>query len=393
MRKISANYIFTGNTTPIRNGIIVLNDDGIVLDVLDSSDREQHSLEFYNGIIVPGFVNTHCHIELSHLKGCIPTGCGMVDFIRGVMASANEFTLEEKKNKVRFADKLMYARGISVVGDVSNKSISFDQKKQSKIKYHTFIEALGSKKEFADRIYSDNKHLVDLLKKYNLSGNIVPHSTYSLSSELLNIICKKFKPDEIFSVHNQESSAENNMFLLGKGEMMDFVRLINPEYSEWIHPGTSSSGYLLNFIPDNVKTLLVHNTEVTKEDVDRITKSISNTDNLFWVMCPRSNMYIHNKVVDYKLFKSGNICLGTDSFASNEDLSILSEMIMLHKMNPEIELAEMIKWATFNGAKALNVDKEFGTISKGKKPGINLISKVDLTSFTLREDSFVRRLL
>jgi len=175
--------------------------------------------------------------------------------------------------------------------------------------------------------------------------------------------------------------------------MMDFVRMINPEYSEWTPPGISSSNYLLEFIPNNVKTLLVHNTEVTQEDVNNITKSIGNNDNLFWVLCPKSNMYIHNKIVDYKLFKSGNICLGTDSLASNNDLSILSEMKMLHKMNPEIELTEMIKWATYNGARALNVDKEFGTISKGKKPGINLISNVDLASFTLRDDSFVKRLL
>lgn len=393
MRKISANYIFTGNTTPIRNGIVVLNDDGVVLDVLNTSDKEQHSLEFYNGIIVPGFVNTHCHIELSHLKNHIPAGCGMVDFIRGIIASANEFTLEEKKDKVKFADDLMYARGISVVGDVSNKSVSFEQKKQSKIKYHTFVEALGSKREFADKIYSDNVHLVDILKQYNLAGNIVPHSTYSLSPELLSTICERFKADEIFSVHNQESGTENDMFLFGKGDMMDFVRMINPEYSEWTPPGISSSNYLLEFIPNNVKTLLVHNTEVTQEDVNNITKSIGNNDNLFWVLCPKSNMYIHNKIVDYKLFKSGNICLGTDSLASNNDLSILSEMKMLHKMNPEIELTEMIKWATYNGARALNVDKEFGTISKGKKPGINLISNVDLASFTLRDDSFVKRLL
>ncbi len=393
MRKISANYIFTGDTTPIRNGIIVLDDDGVVLDILESMNNEQHSLEYYNGIIVPGFVNAHCHIELSYLKNHIPKECGMVEFIRSVMMSANDFTLEDKIHEVKYADNLMYARGISVVGDVSNKSISFAQKIKSKIKYHTFVEALGSKKEFADKIYSDTIYLVDLLKKSSLTGNIVPHSAYSLSKELLSIICNDFKPGDIFSVHNQESKVENDMFLSGKGEMMDFVKLINPEYLEWIHPEISSSAYLLDYIPNNVNSLLVHNTELTADDVYRITESFINTDNLFWVLCPKSNMYIHNKIADYKLFESGNICLGTDSLASNNDLSILSEMILLQEMNPEIKLVDLVKWATINGARALNVDNKYGTISKGKSPGINLITDVDLLLFTLTNKSQVKRLV
>ena len=89
MRKISANYVFPITSEPIKNGIIVLDDNNTIIEIIDNGGelKETYNLEFYNGIIVPGFVNTHCHLELSHLKNTIVKGKGMPRFIECVQSN------------------------------------------------------------------------------------------------------------------------------------------------------------------------------------------------------------------------------------------------------------------------------------------------------------------
>ncbi len=99
-------------------------------------------MEYYQGIIVPGFVNAHCHLELSHLKGAIPEKAGLDEFIMGIesLRAASEDEIISASEK---ADAEMYSAGIVAVGDISNKNYSFRTKTKSKIFYHTFIELLG----------------------------------------------------------------------------------------------------------------------------------------------------------------------------------------------------------------------------------------------------------
>ncbi|HKL31088.1 MAG TPA: amidohydrolase family protein, partial [Tangfeifania sp.] len=123
-------------------------------------------------------------------------------------------------------------------------------------------------------------------------------------------------------------------------------------------------------------------------------KSLRNPENTFLVLCPNSNLYIENRLPDVTLFRKNNlnICLGTDSLASNSRLSVLNEMITLQQYFPEISLEEMIKWATFNGARALQTKSRFGSFETGKKPGVNLITGADLKNLKLTSKCKVKKL-
>ena len=137
--------------------------------------------------------------------------------------------------------------------------------------------------------------------------------------------------------------------------------------------------------------ILVHNTAVTKEEVE----TLAATGKVSWCLCPSSNLYITRAMPPATMIYNagGNIVIGTDSLSSTDRLSILNELYLLQEGNPDIAFEKMIQWATFNGAKALSIDKKRGSIAPGKKPGLVLIEDMDLPNMKLLSDSRVKRLL
>ena len=141
----------------------------------------------------------------------------------------------------------------------------------------------------------------------------------------------------------------------------------------------SSLQSYLPFLNKVKNLLLVHNTFTTQDDIDFAIKQSKKTQQqIFWCLCPNANLYIENKLppVELLIKNNCNIVLGTDSYSSNHTLNILDEMKTLQKNFSSIELKQMLQWATFNGAKALNMQHKLGSFEKGKKPGIVLISNM-----------------
>ena len=106
-------------------------------------------------------------------------------------------------------------------------------------------------------------------------------------------------------------------------------------------------------------------------------------DNVWWAVCPLSNIFIHNALPPISLMRKNGlaIALGTDSLSSNDDLDMVAEMYCLHRNFPEVPMSEILTWASLNGARFLSKDKELGTLEKGKKPGIVRINDIDGEGF------------
>jgi cytosine/adenosine deaminase-related metal-dependent hydrolase len=393
MRKISANYIFTGASQPLKNGIIVLDDSGKIIEVQDTGGklREVARLEFYNGIIVPGFVNTHCHLELSHLKNHIPKHTGLAGFIFQVSRHRND-SAENILIAMKQAEEEMLRNGIVAVGDISNRDESFSVKADQNIYYHTFIEVLGLDPENAETIIEKAQNLSDSLQKnVPFSYSIVPHSPYSVSPALLKEI-SLLQNNTPLSIHNQETADEKDLFWKREGPLYEALSELVPEFQNLIPRASGSLEYILDNLRDVEKLLLVHNTFTTASD---LSLSMQSAPEICWILCPNANLYIENALPDIRLLRNKNqhIALGTDSLASNHQLSILEEMKTIAQHFPEVPLEEMITWATFNGAEALNISEKYGKIEPGRKPGLNLIYKLDLRKLKLTEESKVRKLI
>ena len=394
MRRISANYIYPVCRAPLKNGIVEIDSKGQVLNVIDTKGelKESRNLEFYNGIITPGFVNTHCHLELSELKGELEQHKGFPKFVNDIVSYKRKGESNNSIKSIELYDSLMRQKGIVAVGDISNTEITKAVKKSSRIYYHTFVEALGLGKNF-NEIFEIYKKLFDDFEKNDLRASLVPHAPYSVSKELFQKI-KEISESRnlILSIHNQESEAENLMFVDKSGGLVKVFKNIGVDLSEWKPTGKNSLESIIDWLPQSNNILFVHNTYSKKSDIELVNRKF---ENAYWCLCPSSNLYIENKLPDFNMFTelTGNVTLGTDSLASNTSLSILNEMKVIIKNYKNINFENLLSWGTLNGAKALKVDNKFGSIEKGKTPGLNLISNFDFEKMNITGKSEVKVLV
>lgn len=399
MRQFSADYIFPINAAPIPNGVITVDDDGTILEVCHPSEADQASpnIQHLKGILCPGFVNTHCHLELSHMKKQVSENKGMTGFIGELIGKRNNFAEEEIENRIALAEQEMICSGVVAVGDISNNNSTFKQKAKGNLAYHTFIEIFSLDPSKAEQTYLAGKRLEEELKQITQHSSIhnhtslSPHAPYTMSLELLNLINGDAKANNnIITIHNQESAGENELFESNTGVMYDAFKNmgINPAFMR--KTGKNALESTLTYLKDAKKILLVHNTFTTKKEIEFIHSTFNNHQStIYFCTCPNANLYIENRLPDYQLFINENckVTVGTDSLASNWSLSVLDELKTINKHHPEIELNTLLTWATKNGAEFLGFD-QLGTLEKGKRPGLNLLKNTDGVKLTEKTSVF-----
>ncbi|KIO78656.1 amidohydrolase [Pedobacter lusitanus] len=373
---LSATWIYPVSSAPLKNGIIAVSDDGIITAVLTAQEGETLNIKdirYYDGVLVPGLVNTHCHLELSHLVGKIPEHTGLPGFVQQVMQQrqASELEIEQA---MQLADTAMYNNGIVATGDISNQIYSRTVKLSSKIYYHTFVEVMGFNPARAKEIIQ--KAVETRAAFQPLRATVVPHAPYSVSEELFKEIAQESgAAADSVSIHNQETADENLFFEYKKGHFLKLYEFLGLDISFFQAKGKTSLQCYLPLLSAAAKTLLVHNTFTTNED---IAFAGAQHPHLYWCLCPNANLYIENRLPDVALLQAAGvmITLGTDSLASNHQLSILAEMKTLQEYQ-QIPFEELLCWATQNGALFLGMESELGSFEIGKRPGVNLIEQLE----------------
>lgn len=365
---LSAAEVYPIDRPPIKHGVIGVKEDGTIHSVFTMDEAKANGISditFYEGVLTPGLVNTHCHLELSHLKGQVPEKTGLINFIKQILAKRQQPD-DLVLAAIAKADEEMYENGIVAVGDISNVLLTKQRKLKSKINYHTFVEIFGFNKPAAPILEAG----LTLKQAFApLKAAVVPHAPYSVNESLFNAISTVTQHDDILSIHNQETIAENQLFETKTGDFVPFLQAANLLGDETA-TGQTSIHYHLPLLP-HVNTLMVHNTFTSKADLDFAKQT---HPQLFWCLCPNANLYIEDILPDVNLLQKENvtITLGTDSLASNHQLSILAEMHTLQQ-HLHISFATSLTWATLNGARFLGIDSQYGSLTVGKKPGVNHI--------------------
>ncbi|CDN31122.1 S-adenosylhomocysteine deaminase/methtylthioadenosine deaminase [Mucinivorans hirudinis] len=344
------------------------------------------STRYYNGILIPGMVNAHCHLELSFYEDVIPKHTGLIGFIKQVVSQRGNFTPEQKKRAIAKADDFMWGEGIQAVGDISNDATSFETKVGSKIYYHTFAEYFGMViHESCEEFYSRQTAHIATGHEMGLTVTPTSHSTYLVSEGLF----KKANLSQRLSIHFMETPAELELFQ-SRGQMYEF--LVQSDMTpDFLNYG-SHSVRLVESVDGRIPTLLIHNTNIEREDVERI---VGHFGEVTFVLCPRSNHYIEKAYPPAEmLWQMGvNVALGTDSLASNDSLSMVEEVKWLARANPNIPLEVMLGWATRGGASALGISQEIGSFEVGKKPGAVLLTDIDFHKRELTPQTRASRVL
>ncbi|MGI6343125.1 MAG: amidohydrolase family protein [Bacteroidales bacterium] len=376
MKFLQADIIFPVSSEPIANSVLVMDENNVVVDIV-SADKIglRDDVIYYKGALCPGFVNTHCHSELSWAKGLIPSKTGLDSFIKNLENAKREVNDSTKIEKISSELDLAYKSGTVAMIDICNTDISISPKLKSNILFYNLIELYGSESEQADKVFGEGLSLKNKFQSNQLISEITDHAPYSVSSELMQKISNNNK--SLQSIHLLENDDENELFIKGTGTIVERRKYFNPNYAGCDVTGKRSLQSVYGNMSREVNTLFVHNTVALEGDIDF---ALQNFSDLYWAFCPNSNLYIENMLPNIPLFVAKNTknTIGTDSLASNTELNMLSEIITLMKNFPQLKFNQLLHWATLNGAELIKFDKILGSIEVGKAPGIVNIPDFDI---------------
>lgn len=380
---LTAARIHNGKKWMPAGTVIEVAENGTITGIHDTVDEGE--VQQHEGIICPGFVNAHCHLELSHMKGQVAEHTGLVPFLKQVALTRNNYTEEQKTTARHNAFSEMIASGVVAVGDITNTADTLDLRAQDKIHFHSFVEAIG----FSETPQQQLDYATSVYQSYSgqtlagklLRQSVVPHAPYSVSQQLFSLI-DKLDEHSLLSIHNQESRAEDEYYLLKSGPVGDLLKTVGIDDSFFLPSGKSSLQTYLQWLSASHPMIFVHNTYTTRTDIE-IAQTL--LQNAYWCLCPNANLYIENTLPDIDmLVKTCNtICIGTDSLSSNHQLSVLAELQTIKQHHPQLDWEDLLRWATYNGALALQMEDVVGSIETGKRPGLLLVDPDKSNSVTI----------
>ena len=377
--KFQGNKIFDGYELLNGQHVLITDENGEIIEIVPESEAGDE-IQRFEGILSPGFINAHCHLELSHLKDVIPPHTGLIPFLLDVVGK-RDFPMDVILDKIEKAEKEMSDDGIVAVGDIGNTSNTLLTKLKSKLDWNNFVEVLSFSDEHADKMiqnYCTVLNAFNEAEKNKISTTpqflsaLVPHAPYTISDHTFKKINELTK-DKVISMHSQENPAEDELYKTGKGEFLSFLQKFGFEKSPFPITRKSSLRSCLPYFTNAQRIILVHNTFTPEEDINfAIEYAKKHLSGIHFCLCVNANLYIENKMPPIKLLMQhgADLVLGTDSYSSNWQLSISAEIRTIREKLPDIPLQTILQWATINGAKALGRETELGSFEKGKKPGV-----------------------
>ena len=389
MRRLTAQYLYTlTSREPLCGGFVEVEEDGTILRTGPLAPGEQACYE----VIAPGFVNAHCHVELSYLKGKFRKGTGMAGFIDQINALRDSSTPQEKEQALMDAMDSLWQQGVVAMADISNCADSFAVKATHPLYTRTFLEVFGAEPLACESVMADVRALQEKARALGLDAAPTPHACYTTSVQLLTAASLAGLESGYLSYHSEESCEEQEMMMQGSGPMWD-NRIANGIPTPPV-TGTSSLQYFLDTLlaaglprPVPGHVLLVHECCLTREGARAAQEVLESP---FLALCPLSNLFIHHTLPPVPLMRESGIpiCVGTDSLSSNDKLCMVEELFCLQQAFPEVSLGELLEWACLNGARFLGKEATLGTIEPGKKPGLVHITHCQDGRLSARSQSF-----
>lgn len=379
MKKFAAHYALLPDGL-LERPLIETDDLGRILSISQYDDPAaldaSAATQFHAGVLLPSLVNAHCHLELSYLKGAIPRGCGYAGFAAAMAAVRNHFTPEQRACAIAEADRRLFESGTGAVGDIANDDSSFAVKRSSRLAYRTFAEVFG--------LRTPNTDIARQLLDYPAT-TLTPHSLYSLNDREFKALCRE--GDGLLSIHFMESPAERQLFE-GHGPLLDWYARAGFD-CDFLHYA-SPAERLTACVSADRSVMLVHCTCVTQKDIDLIMSHFRAP--VYWCLSPRSNDFISGLQPDTDLLRRNGLqlCIGTDSLASNTSLSLADELLALADRVPALEL---LRAATATAARALGVGERAGRLDVGARCGLVVAEGVDVDGDRLTKNFALRRVV
>ena len=365
----TADTVYTLAGEPLHHAFVEVDENGTVVrtGLCPATEKVEE------GILCPGFVNAHCHVELSYMKGLFRKGTGMAGFIDQINELRDTSSYEDKVAALKREMDGLWAQGVQAMADISNCADSFPVKASHPLYTRTFLEVFGADPAGWNQVMQDVRALQHEAHSFGLDAAPTPHSCYTMSPMLVSASSAAGLEDGFLSFHSEESDEEEQMMMTGSGPMWD-NRVRNGIPTPPV-TGTSSLEYFLerlraSGLPQPVRghVLLVHECCLTAEGAAAARTALEQP---FLAVCPLSNLFIHNMLPPIPVMRESGIpvCIGTDSLSSNDQLNMLAEIECLQQAFG-VPMQELLTWACLNGARFLGKEDVMGSLEPGKKPGV-----------------------
>ena len=374
MKVVSGRWVVPIAAPPIAEGALALADDGAVLAV---GRRAEVRAEFPDafeeraeGVLLPGLVNAHSHLELSaHVDG-IPGGKGLFAWATTLMSVRKADTADAQREAASTAAAAAVALGTAAIGDVGSSLAAAPGIGRAGLAGVLFHELFGSREIATGDALADAARERATVTDWpeRVAYVPAPHAPYSVGPELLaRIFAAAAAAGRATSIHVAEDEDELALLRDGSGRWPALLAGMGVDPSTRV-PRKSPVAYLASLGAFQTETppLLVHMVHADADD-RRIAREAGATV----VLCPRSNLHIGGRLPDVDALADDGLAMaiGTDSLASVPDLSLWAEMATLTAHFPSVTAARWLDAATRSGARALGL-RGFGTLTPGARPGV-----------------------
>jgi cytosine/adenosine deaminase-related metal-dependent hydrolase len=362
---IRAKVVVTADSPPINNGAVLVAGEKIVDlgEFPDVSRRhaKEEIVDLGEQALLPGLINAHCHLDYTCLRGKIPRQKSFTDWIRAINAEKAKLSADDYVRSIYEGFIEAKRFGTTTIANLTGFPELVSQV-DPPIRTWWFAELIDV------RDPTRANEIVDLAVaqlKSQPHWGLAPHALFTASGGLYRR-CEEVasREDILLTTHLAESREEMSMFGDARGALYDFLKGIGREMSD-CSDETPIEKFLVERVTRIDRTyLLVHLNEMTETDFELFAAS---RGEFSVVHCPRSHAYFgHSPFQFEKLRELGlNICLGTDSLASNEDLSLFAEMRAFQKEFPDVSPEKIWEMVTVNPARALRQGRVLGKISAG----------------------------
>lgn len=328
-------------------------------------------IDLPGAVVLPGLVNAHTHLELSHLAGAVPPADGFVQWVRAMLRvrAATTLSTADVSTAISRAIASMEATGTAGVGDIGNTDLAILPLAASSLSGVHFREALGFGRAHASRIAAETR-LGAVLAQSRLMeqsctrvvASVAPHAPYSTSAPLIQSLVRGYEATRrVSSIHLGESPEEVEFLMTGTGPFRALLADLGAWDETWQAPGLSPVAYFQHLEALHDRLLVVHGTHLTSGDLDLLAAHGATL-----VLCPRSNEWVGAGVppVAAAVASGVRLAVGTDSLTSVDDLNMFAELAKLRRIAPDVPASTLLDAATRGGARALGCDR-LGGIAAG----------------------------